>query len=151
MATNNRQPAAAADATISRARILLVEDELIIAMDEQRRLQQEGYEVEIVNSGEAAVAAVVSPHAGVQPVDLVLMDIDLGRGIDGIEAAEQILAEQTVPIVFLSSHQEPEIVERVRTVTRYGYVLKNSGTFILVEAIYVALEVFANQVVHSCE
>jgi DNA-binding NarL/FixJ family response regulator len=79
------------------------------------------------------------------------MDIDLGRGIDGIEAAEQILAEQTVPIVFLSSHQEPEIVERVRTVTRYGYVLKNSGTFILVEAIYVALEVFANQVVHSCE
>ena len=150
MATIDQKAADTAEDGASPARILLVEDELIIAMDEKRRLEQAGYTVEIANSGEAAVAALVSPAADVQPVNLVLMDIDLGRGIDGIEAAEQILAARHIPIVFLTSHREPEIVERVRAVTRYGYVPKNAGTFVLVEAIHVALELFEAQCSETC-
>lgn len=64
------------------------------------------------------------------------------REIDGIEAARRIMANGMRPIIFLTSHREPEIVERVQAVTRYGYILKNSGTFALVQAIRVALELY---------
>ncbi len=52
------------------------------------------------------------------------MDIDLGNGISGPEAGRQILSIRKIPIVFLTSHSEKEYVERVKQITRYGYVLK---------------------------
>lgn len=124
---------------IPKATILLVEDEAIIAMSRQQQLEREGYSTVTVGDGKTAVDYAI----GGDPCDLILMDIDLGKGIDGITAAEQILAERHLPIVFLTGHQEPEIVDRVRTITRYGYVLKTAGLFVLVQAINVALELFA--------
>lgn len=118
--------------------LLLVEDEAIIALDERQRLEREGYRVSAVSNGEEAVALVATDES----IALVLMDIDLGDGIDGIEAARRIMANGMRPIIFLTSHREPEIVERVQAVTRYGYILKNSGTFALVQAIRVALELY---------
>ena len=75
--------------------------------------------------------------------DLILMDIDLGRGkMEGTEAAERILREREIPIVFCTSHAEKEMVEKVKNITRYGYVLKNSGEFVLLESISMAFELF---------
>ncbi len=119
-------------------KILLVEDEAIIALNESRIIENEGYEVRTVYSGEEAVDAVDAEP----DITLILMDIDLGRGISGTEAARRILALHDRPIVFITSHAEKEYVERVKKITRYGYVLKNSGRFVLIEAITMAFELF---------
>lgn len=112
--------------------ILLVEDELIIALAEAGSLRAFGYAVRTATTGEAAVAETCREGSD---VDLVLMDIDLGPGIDGTEAARRILEKRQLPIVFLSAHSEREQVEKVRGVTRYGYVIKNSGDFVLKSSI----------------
>ena len=70
------------------------------------------------------------------------MDIDLGKGFSGREAAAQILSHRTLPIVFLTSHHEREMVEKVRGITRYGYVIKDSGDFVLQSSIEMAFELF---------
>jgi PAS domain S-box-containing protein len=120
------------------AHILLVEDEALIAMDEANTLKSHGFSVETVYQGEQAIEAVRERPG----YSLVLMDIDLGSGMDGTEAAEKILAEHDIPIVFLTSHPEREYVEKVKTITRYGYVLKSAGEFVLVETIQMALDLF---------
>ena len=122
-------------------RILLVEDEALIALDEARTLQAHGYETFTVHSGERAVE-MVQRDAG---IELVLMDIDLGAGIDGTTAAVQILEIRDLPIVFLTSHAEKEMVEKVKGITRYGYVLKSAGEFVLIESINMAFELFESK------
>jgi CheY-like chemotaxis protein len=76
--------------------ILIVEDEAIIAMTQKAALEQYGYTVLCVNSGEKAVETVKNT-AGIH---LILMDIDLGKGIDGTEAAALILEDRDIPVVF---------------------------------------------------
>ena len=70
------------------------------------------------------------------------MDIDLGPGIDGTEAARQIREYRELPIVFLSSHTEPEIVERTEKITSYGYVVKSSSITVLDASIKMAFRLF---------
>ncbi len=123
---------------IASKTILLVEDELIIAMNETEILENYGYSVVTVTTAEEAVETVERDG-----VDLILMDIDLGAGrMDGTRAAQEILKTKELPIVFLTSHAEKEMVDRVKGITRYGYVLKNSGEFVLLEAITMAFELF---------
>lgn len=119
--------------------ILLVEDEAILAVSESAILRGFGYQVQTLPCGEAAIKAI---HEGKTPIDLILMDIDLGRGMDGTEAAKLILKERNLPIVFLTSHSERECVEKVKGITRYGYVIKNSGDFVLQSSIEMAFELF---------
>lgn len=119
--------------------VLLVEDEALIALAERQRLGDFGYRVHHVLTGEQAVATVVE---GAVPVDLVLMDIDLGRGIDGTEAARRILEHRDLPVVFLSSHTERDVVARTQEITSYGYVVKNSGTVVLDASITMAMRLF---------
>lgn len=119
--------------------ILLVEDEAIIAMLEKQELENIGYSVNQVMSGKDAVQQVLEKDI---PCDLILMDIDLGSGIDGTEAAEQILKEKDIPIVFLSSHTEPEIVEKTEKITSYGYVVKSSSITVLDASIKMALKLY---------
>jgi CheY-like chemotaxis protein len=95
---------------------LLVEDEMILALTEKSNLEQYGYAVMIANCGEKAVEIVAS-NLG---IDLVLMDIDLGKGMDGTQAAEKILSGNDLPIVFLSSHTESGIVEKTEKNISYG-------------------------------
>ncbi|NBF40424.1 MAG: PAS domain S-box protein [Spirochaetes bacterium] len=122
-------------------RLLLVEDEAIIALSEARLLRSHGYEVATASSGEEAIAAVDSDP----DISLVLMDIDLGAGIDGTDAAEDILERHDVPIVFLSSHTEPEVVEKTEGITSYGYILKNSGEAVLLASIRMAFRLHEAQ------
>ena len=118
--------------------ILLVEDEAIIAMTEKATLEKYGYQVEIAHSGEQAIAAV----AATPGVDLILMDINLGVGMDGTEAAAAILKNHDLPIVFLSSHMEPEVVEKTEKITSYGYVVKDSSITVLDASIKMAFKLF---------
>jgi two-component system, sensor histidine kinase PdtaS len=128
---------AGTNGTVPR-KILLVEDEKILAMVESDLLNLNGYDVVIAGSGEEAIDVIRADPS----LDLVFMDIDLGRGIDGTEAAKEILAIRNIPIVFLTMHSEREMVEKVRGITRYGYVLKSSGEFVLISSIEMAFELF---------
>src|SRR5512145_2180020 len=77
--------------------ILLVEDEALIAMQEARQLQKESYVVVTACSGEEAIATV---QAAAPPIDLILMDIDLGQGkMDGTLADQAVLQTHDIPIV----------------------------------------------------
>ncbi|MFW5717906.1 MAG: PAS domain S-box protein [Spirochaetota bacterium] len=128
----------ASEALQTTTSILLVEDEPLVALAESAMLKRAGFLVEHVPSGEEAVRSVRSGRT----YSIILMDIDLGRGMDGTEAATRILELTDVPIVFLTGHAEESMVTKVKGITRYGYVLKNSGEFVLIESVHMALELF---------
>lgn len=111
----------------SRSKILLVEDEAIIAHAEEISLRSFGYEVIRVETGEEAIKAAVET----EDIDLVLIDIDPGKGADGAEAAKRILDIKDLPLVFLASYYTPEIFEKVNEINCYGFTIKNQGDFFL--------------------
>lgn len=136
--------------TSKRKSILLVEDDAIIALQEKLELENNGYTVQHVHNGEAALDAVLSNKIH---YDLILMDIDLGSGIDGTETAELILKKKDIPVVFLSSHTDPELVEKTEKITSYGYVVKNSGSVVLDASIKMAFKLYDAKIelIHSKE
>ncbi len=120
---------------MTRARILVVEDESIIALDIERNLQSLGYEVAAkVVSGEQAVSRVEAGN-----IDLVLMDIMLGTEMDGIEAAEQIRSRFKVPVVFLTAFADDEILGRAKITGPHGYIVKPFDQADLKIAVEIAL------------
>lgn len=131
--------------TPEKKTILLVEDEVFIAMAQEKKLAAFGYNVITAGSGEEAVSLA----CGDTTIDLILMDIDLGKGIDGTEAARQILECIDVPVVFLSSHTEPEVVEKTEKITSYGYVVKNSGPTVLATSIKMAFKLFEAKTMYN--
>jgi CheY-like chemotaxis protein len=94
-------------------RILIVEDEQIIAVDLRRRLGRMGHVgVGIITSGEEAVVEAQR----LQP-DLVLMDVCLRGSMDGIEAAQQIRAQFEIPVILMSAYTTVQSLEHIwRTV-----------------------------------
>jgi len=101
------------------ARILIVEDERIIALDLQRRLQAFGFEVlATVSTGQEAIDTTLT----LQP-DIVLMDIMLSGDIDGIDAAAKIKEQLSVPIVFLTAYADEATLERAKQTEPFGYIL----------------------------
>ncbi|MFO7895886.1 MAG: PAS domain S-box protein [Candidatus Cloacimonadales bacterium] len=121
--------------------ILLVEDELMIALSEKMTLNDQGYEVIIVSSGAAAVEKADT----MSEIDLILMDINLQGKMQGTEAAEIILARHDLPLIFLSSHTEPEIVQKTEGLTSYGYIVKSSGDLVMLASIKMALQLHASK------
>lgn len=119
-------------------RILLVEDEAIIALSQARILESQGCAVLVAPSGQAAVDLAAQDPL----VDMVLMDINLGPGMDGIEAARRILARRDLPLIFLSSHTEKDVVEGTEAITNYGYILKSAGETVLLASMKMALRLF---------
>ncbi|HPV39793.1 MAG TPA: PAS domain S-box protein [Spirochaetota bacterium] len=119
--------------------ILLVDDEAIIAMSEARMLEKHGYKVITAYTGEQAIKTA----AEITSLDLILMDIDLGSGMDGTQAADIILKNMDIPVLFLSSHTEPEVVDKTEKITSYGYVVKNSGETVLLASIRMAFKLHA--------
>lgn len=118
--------------------ILIVEDEAIIALSIRKTLEKWGYAVLVAGSGEKAVELAKTEAT----LDLALMDIDLGRGMDGPQAAATILKLRSLPIVFHTSHSERETVEKVRDTTRYGYILKGCGEFVLRSSLDMAFDLY---------
>lgn len=128
--------------TRKRRNILLVEDQVLIAASEMIELKKHGYDVVHVLNGEKAIETVKEKN---EQFDLILMDIDLGKGIDGTQAAQEILREFDIPVVFLSSHTEKDIVEKTEKITYYGYVVKDSGIVVLDASIKMAFKLFEAQ------
>ena len=118
--------------------ILLVEDEGIIALSEAKMLRRHGYEVIMVPTGEQAIEAVKT----LPDIDLILMDINLGTGMDGTQAAETILQKNDLPLVFLSSHTDPKVVKRTEGVASYSYIVKDSSEAVMIASIKMAFQLF---------
>jgi len=115
--------------------ILVVEDDVLTALNERETLEAKGYSVITARSGCEAVS-LARTHAS---IDLVLMDIDLGAGIDGIEAATVMAHASPRPTLFLSSHTDSATLERLNHLDAYGIVAKDSGDAVLCTSVAMAL------------
>ena len=105
---------------MEKIKILVAEDETIVAMDLKRRLTSLGYQViNISASGEDCI----SKSLELKP-DLILMDIILKGSIDGIKAAEIIKSKLNIPIVYLTAHTDENTIQRAKITGPYGYILK---------------------------
>lgn len=101
-------------------KILVVEDERVVARDIEKRLKRLGYTVTAnVASGEEAIE-----KAGEERPDLVLMDIRLKGQMDGIEAAEQIQTRFDVPVIYLTAYADDVTVQRAKVTEPFGYIVK---------------------------
>lgn len=118
-----------------RGRLLIVEDEALVALDFKGRLESMGYTVVgHVWSAPDAVDCV----ADLSP-DLVLMDIGLGQGLDGVEAATAIHERFKTPVVFVTAHSDEATVRRAARACPSVYVVKPVDDRELRAAIEVAL------------
>jgi PAS domain S-box-containing protein len=105
---------------MKKLKIMVVEDEGIVAADIQDRLVSLGYEVSsVVHSGEEA-----EPKAKETKPDLVLMDIKLGGNMDGVDAAQRIQRRLDIPVVYLTAHGDEATLRRAKVTEPFGYVLK---------------------------
>lgn len=101
-------------------RIIVVEDQSIVANDIKLRLEKLGYDVPaICLTGEDAIVKVQE----LKP-DLILMDIMLESGIDGIEAAKRIRENIHVPVIFLTAYEDDETLNKAKEAAPSGYILK---------------------------
>jgi CheY-like chemotaxis protein len=99
---------------MANARILVVEDEVVVAHDLQSTLTRLGYEAPApVSSGEAALACLEEIHP-----DLVLMDIHLAGKMDGIATAQRVRERMDVPIVYLTAHSDEATFRRASSTGR---------------------------------
>jgi PAS domain S-box-containing protein len=117
------------------ARILVVEDESVVALDLKKRLGNLGYEVlAVAASGEQAI----EDAAAHQP-DLLLMDIKLRGELDGVEAARLIRERNDVPIIYLTSYTDRETIRRASGTQPYGYLIKPYSDRELHSSVEIAL------------
>jgi CheY-like chemotaxis protein len=101
-------------------KILVVEDEAIIAMDIQSILRKIGFvQAEVVHSGEESIQKVAAgkPH-------LVLMDIKLKGDLDGIQAAHEIFFQYKIPVVYITAFGDEGTLKRANGTVRYGFITK---------------------------
>jgi CheY-like chemotaxis protein len=102
------------------AKVLVVEDESIVAMGIKYKLESLGHTVvEIVSSGENAIKA-----ANKHKPDVILMDIVLKGDMDGIDAAQIIHDTIDIPIIYLTAYADEEMLTRARVTEPYGYIIK---------------------------
>jgi CheY-like chemotaxis protein len=101
-------------------RVIIAEDESIVALDIRIRLHRMGYHIlGVVDSGEAAVVLALAA----QP-DIVLMDIRLKGDLDGIEAAKRIRQKSSVPIIYLTASADLNTVRRAEQEAPAPFLLK---------------------------
>jgi len=120
---------------LTPARILVVEDDFVVARDIRQKLIRIGYSaVGSTARGEDALALALEARP-----DLVLMDIRLEGAVDGIEAAQRIRESCRVPVVFLTAYADDETVKRASLTEPFGYLIKPFEDFQLRTVIEVAL------------
>jgi len=120
---------------MSNETILIVEDDGILVAQLQDRLTGLGYTaLEPVDSGEAAIAAVMA-----RPPDMVLMDIKLAGAMDGITAAGRIQSAADIPIVYLTGYSQDLLLQQAKVTAPYGYLVKPVGERDLAATLEMAL------------
>ena len=121
--------------------IILIEDDRLVSLGIKSLLKGRGYDVIPFYNGEEALEYIKAD----KPANLVLMDIDLGPGMDGAEAAGKILKHRNLPIVFLTSRENPSRVHKIRDIVKYGFIIKGSGDFVLLSSLDTAFNLFESQ------
>ncbi|MGI9860018.1 diguanylate cyclase [Moorella naiadis] len=119
-------------------RILIVEDSQLGAQMTADILKKHGFVTEIVMTGEEALDKF---RCGRCP-DLILMDIELGHGMDGAQVARAIQQLENVPVVFFAVHTEQETAKKIRSVAGYGYVLKGDDEHVLLSTVEMAFKLY---------
>ena len=119
---------------MNRRKILLVEDEGLLAASLVEDLDELGYAAKPVNSGEKALSTI-----GNDRPDLVLMDIRLKGALDGIQASAYIHTEFAIPVIYLTAHSDASLLERAKLTEPFGYLIKPVGKRDLHSAIEIAL------------
>lgn len=105
---------------MTNARIMIVEDEWIAAEDTRYRLEDLGYTVSsLASTGKEAIQ-----NAEEEKPDLILTDIVLEGGMDGIEVAKQIYARFGIPFIYLTAYADEKILERIKITEPFGYIVK---------------------------
>jgi PAS domain S-box-containing protein len=105
---------------VTKTKVLIVEDEAIVAADLANKLGQLGYQ--IIGSAASGEEAIVI--AGEQRPDIVIMDIRLSGALDGIETAARMRGAYDLPVVYLTAHSDPDTLTRALGTEPFGYVLK---------------------------
>jgi len=121
---------------MNKPRILLVEDEKVVAADIEECVKGLGYDV----VGSAATGAEALRLAVNAAPDLVLMDIKLKGPLDGIDVAGALYDQLKIPVVYLTAHADAEILERAKKTAPSGYVLKPFDDRTLRTAIELAFD-----------
>jgi PAS domain S-box-containing protein len=117
------------------ARILVVEDEGIVATDIERCLEDSGFEVAAIAASADDALLEASRHS----LDLVLMDIRIQGDMDGIEAGHRLHQRYGLPIVYLTAHGDRDTIERAKKTEPHGFLLKPFKPNELASAVEIAL------------
>jgi len=117
--------------------IMIVEDEFIIALEIKIKLEKHGYEVKTVHNGEGAIDS-----ANTNTFDLILMDILLNKGMDGIDAATHIRKKLQIPIVYLTGNTHLKNDDRLRATNPYAVLSKPVSDTELLDTINEAASTF---------
>lgn len=104
----------------SKKKVLIVEDESVVALDIRRRLESLGYHVVgCATSGNRALEIIKS-----EPPDVILMDIKLKGDIDGLDTARLVRNQWDIPVVYVTAYADMETIQRAKITNSFGYVLK---------------------------
>jgi PAS domain S-box-containing protein len=121
---------------ITMAKILIVEDEIIVAWDIKENLEKSGHTV--VNLALSGAEAIRS--ATTDKPDLVLMDIHLAGDMDGIAAGDEIYHRLKIPVVYLTAHADEFTLDRATQTDPFGYIVKPFQSQSLQTTIKIALQ-----------
>ena len=128
-----------------KIKVLIVEDEMLVAEDLSSDLENDGFEVtDVAMSGEEALNSLEKSSA-----HIVLMDINIKGEIDGIETAEQINRRYGLPIIYISSNTGPQFVSRVLKTSPYAFISKPFNHTDVVMAIELALKKHNERVIQD--
>lgn len=123
-------------------RILIVEDEPLIAEDMRGLLEDLGHQVcAVCHNALDAMAEIAA-----RKPDLLLLDINLGDGADGVQLAEKVKSKHTMPFIFVTSHSDPATLERVKPLRPAGFIIKPFDENDLRTQIELALARYAHDV-----
>lgn len=132
---------------MSKIKVLIVEDELIIANDLKDILEDNGYEVgRIAKSYREGVDELEKDRP-----DIALLDINIKGAKDGIELAAEIRSKYAIPFVFISSHTDQSTLARVKEIHPYGFLVKPFEEDDVLVAIELALNNFSSEQVQKTE
>ena len=119
---------------MNKIKVLIVEDEVLIANDLRMTLEDHNFSViNVVRSGEDAIISATTTHP-----DLILMDIRLSGDIDGITATERIREQSEVPVIYLSDHVDEQTVGRAKHTYPANYLSKPFNENDLLRALEIA-------------
>ena len=123
---------------MSKIKILIIEDELIIAESMKEMLQELEYDV----IGTACDTDEVNEVLAKELPDIVLIDIQLRNGDDGIELAKSVKDKYKLPIIFITSHSDKQTVEKAKEAQPEGYIVKPFEKSDLYTSIEIAMSNF---------